>query len=549
MKNKDLITTIARRLDKFNLNEMIVVSELEENEVQKILSELIKEQIILKNNDIYYFNNKKTAEVCKKENKITAINEIEPIIIEQEEGYDYFLTLSEYTQNKVKNYVELINMVRQTGSKNIKSVVEFFNETTAFKKVFYASFSRLYRTFNKYGFKGILPNYSHHIESSIPEELYTYFKKYYLTKEKLSFSEAIYRAQMQLQQEQKIEQPFAHSPNTFNRKLKAEFSDGQIEYFRNNINPYKVKNIELKYTEPLDMQFKKAARVYLSRLKAENQLEKLMHEKTDYNNHLKEYFDDLTIKEITPKIIAKYKQNKFDSGFQLTSVNTYINLLKKIIRTVCPETNNLITRRDKDWQKKYALDMNILTEEKLSELMLKCHTKYPAVFPVLYLSLSTGASIPEILGLTWNRVDFENQEIFLKYFLYGNKLIMNRSGTSLRKLKIDNKMLEFLKNKFNETKPSQTDFVFKFNSPLLPQQYIEEVVLKGLSEDLGIPKLYPSDLQHNFTNLCLNQNIPVTYIQKSLGYYGIVTFVKTYKNLIEKREKIFYNPLEKLICV
>ena len=449
MKNKDLITTIARRLDKFNLNEMIVVSELDEKEVQDILSNLISEQIIIQNNNMYYFNNKKTAEVCNK-NNIPLTNEIKPIIIEEEDGYDYFLTLSEYAQNKVRNYVELINLVRQTGNKNIKSVVEFFNETTAFKKVSYTSFSRLYRTFNKYGFKGILPNYSHHIESSIPEELYTYFKKYYLTKEKLSFSEAIYRAQMQLQQEQKIEQPFAHSPNTFNRKLKAEFSDGQIEYFRNNINPHKVKNIELKDTEPLDMQFKKAARVYLNRLKAENQLEKLMHEKTDYNNHLKEYFDDLTIRAITPKAIAKYKQEKFDNGFQLASVNTYIGLLKKIIKGVCPETNSLITRKPKKPMSFYALDMNILSDDKITELLNLCHKKYPSAYPVLYISLSIGASIPELLGLTWDKINFKDNTIFLKYFLYGDRLIMNRCASTIRKLKIDNKISAVLQKKYKK---------------------------------------------------------------------------------------------------
>ena len=136
---------------------MIVVSELDEKEVQDILSNLISEQIIIQNNNMYYFNNKKTAEVCNK-NNIPLTNEVKQIIIEEEDGYDYFLTLSEYAQNKVRNYVELINLVRQTGSKNIKSVVEFFNETTAFKKVSYTSFSRLYRTFNKYGFKGILPD-------------------------------------------------------------------------------------------------------------------------------------------------------------------------------------------------------------------------------------------------------------------------------------------------------------------------------------------------------------------------------------------------------
>ena len=48
MKNKDLIIKVARRLDKFNLDEIIVVSELQEQEVKAILADLIKEQVILK---------------------------------------------------------------------------------------------------------------------------------------------------------------------------------------------------------------------------------------------------------------------------------------------------------------------------------------------------------------------------------------------------------------------------------------------------------------------------------------------------------------------
>ena len=50
MKSRDLIIKTARRLDKFNLDELIVVSELDEKEVTEILSDLIKQQIILKNN-------------------------------------------------------------------------------------------------------------------------------------------------------------------------------------------------------------------------------------------------------------------------------------------------------------------------------------------------------------------------------------------------------------------------------------------------------------------------------------------------------------------
>ena len=108
------------------------------------------------------------------------------------------------------------------------------------------------------------------------------------------------------------------------------------------------------------------------------------------------------------------------------------------------------------------------------------------------------------------------------------------------------RIVETLREKLKMINPAPSDFVFKFNSPKSPQQYFEGVVLRGLSIQLGIQRLFPSDLQHNFANLCLKQNIPVTFIQKSLGYYSLANFVKIYKNLIGNQEKEYYNPLDEI---
>ena len=327
MKNKDLIIKTARRLDKFSLDEIIVVSELQEKEVKDILSDLLKSQVIIKNNDTYFFNPKKIS----KTNNYTppVISSFKPIIIEEEDGYEELLKFGEETQNKVKRYAELLNFVHQSGTKNLRQVVDLFNETSGYKKIPYPTFTRILRNYDKYGFRGILPNYHNSSENSIPDEIYTYFKKYYLTKEKLSASEALYRTQKRLQSEQKIEQPYAYNANAFLRKIKTEFTKEQIKYFRNNINPLKVKIYSMKAEEPLNMEFKKAANIYLTRLRLENKLERFMHEKTDYKNHLQAHFDNLTIREITTRTVSKYKQYMFDNGFQLASVNMYISLLKK----------------------------------------------------------------------------------------------------------------------------------------------------------------------------------------------------------------------------
>lgn len=541
MKNRDLIIKSARRLDKFTIDDIILVSELKEQEATNILSELLNEKIVVKNGNAYYFNTKGVNN--------NGIDEVKPIIIEKEEGYDYFLTLSKETQERIRSYIALLNFVNQAGGKNSKQLVELFNQTSGYKNISLCTLGRIRTNYKRYGFKGVLPSYSAgNVESSIPDELFNYFKKYYLTNEKLSATDAIYRAQKQLQDEQKIEQPYAYASAAFLRKLKTEFTSQQIEYFRNNIKPQKIKiKIENKIQEPLEMLFKDAAKIYFNRLKTENKLERIMHQKTDYKNHLKEYFGDLQIREITNKVVAKFKQKQFDSGYQLVSVNIYILILKNIINAVCPKTNYLASRSKSLKENAYAMDMNLLTEEQISRLLNSCYKKYPDVYPILYISLSSGASISELLGLTWDRIDFRNQIIFLKYFLYGDKLVMTKCNSTMRRLTIDWNICENLEYKYHISDPEPNDFIFKFESNKPAQQYVEEDVLAPLAKEIGVSKLNPSDMQHNFVNMSIKQNIPLTYIQKSLGYYGITNFVKVYRNLIENLEKDYYNPLEKIL--
>ena len=541
MKNRDLIIKSARRLDKFTLDDIILVSEIDEQEVTNILSELLNEKIVVKNGNTYYFNIKGVNN--------NGIDEVKSIIIEKEKGYDYFLTLSKKTQERIRSYIDLLNFVNQAGGKNSKQLVELFNQTSEYKSISLCTLNRIRTNYKRYGFKGILPSYSaSNVESAIPDELFNYFKKYYLTNEKLSANEAIYRAQQQLQAEQKMEQPYAYASAAFLRNLKLEFSKQQIEYFRNNIKPQKIKiKFENKIQEPLDMLFKDAANIYFNRLKTDNKLERLMHQKTDYKNHLKEYFGNLQKREITNKVVAKFKQKQFDSGYQLISVNIYILILKNIINAVCPKTNYLTSRSKSLKENAYAMDMNLLTKEQILRLLNICYKKYPDVYSILYISLSSGASIPELLGLTWDRIDFRNQIIFLKYFLYGDKLVMTKCNSTMRRLTIDWNICEDLEYKYHISAPEPNDFVFRFESNKQAQQYIEEDVLAPLAKEIGVSKLNPSDMQHNFVNICIKQNIPLTYIQKSLGYYGITNFVKVYRNLIEQQEEDYYNPLDKIL--
>lgn len=159
MKNRDLIIKSARRLDKFTIDDIILVSELKEQEATNILSELLNEKIVVKNGNAYYFNTKGVNN--------NGIDEVKPIIIEKEEGYDYFLTLSKETQERIRSYIALLNFVNQAGGKNSKQLVELFNQTSGYKNISLCTLGRIRTNYKRYGFKGILPSYSAgNVESS-----------------------------------------------------------------------------------------------------------------------------------------------------------------------------------------------------------------------------------------------------------------------------------------------------------------------------------------------------------------------------------------------
>ena len=56
---KDKILRLCKRLKQFSLNEILTVTELDQEDVKYILDELVKEKFLLKNQNQYLYSNKK----------------------------------------------------------------------------------------------------------------------------------------------------------------------------------------------------------------------------------------------------------------------------------------------------------------------------------------------------------------------------------------------------------------------------------------------------------------------------------------------------------
>ena len=56
---KDKILRLCKRLKQFSLNEILTVTELDQEDVKYILDELVKEKFLLKKQNQYLYSNKK----------------------------------------------------------------------------------------------------------------------------------------------------------------------------------------------------------------------------------------------------------------------------------------------------------------------------------------------------------------------------------------------------------------------------------------------------------------------------------------------------------
>lgn len=153
--------------------------------------------------------------------------------------------------------------------------------------------------------------------------------------------------------------------------------------------------------------------------------ERLLSEKTSYKNQIAYYFDDYKINEITPDVLRKYKQEKYNSGYSVSSVKTYLTLVKSIITHACPYKEQMA----KQLEILSAIDMNILDKSQIEKLLSLAKREFKWGYPIIRLALLSGANVPEILALQWENVFFSEKRIHISKFLHSGKIVKHRGNS------------------------------------------------------------------------------------------------------------------------
>lgn len=266
---------------------------------------------------------------------------------------------------------------------------------------------------------------------------------------------------------------------------------------------------------------------------------------------------DLRPRDIQDFINYLYKQRLKGSTIAHYTSNMNTALKEAVIAEIIP--SNPMDRIES--VKKEVYIPEFYTDDELIELIEV--TKTQKLELPLTLGIIYGLRREEILGLTWNAIDFKNKSITIRKTVGRGKydgvtqfLIKDipKNKSSYRTLPMFDFIADLLKKykekyKLNEKIFGNTyitnykDFICLMdNGELVKPDYIDRTFSRILKEN-GFRHIRLHDLRHSCATLLLRNGVPLPEIQKWLGHSNIVT-TQRYSHLDQNDKSIPANMIE-----
>ena len=266
---------------------------------------------------------------------------------------------------------------------------------------------------------------------------------------------------------------------------------------------------------------------------------------------------DLRPRDIQDFINYLYKQRLKGSTIAHYTSNMNTALKEAVIAEIIP--SNPMDRIES--VKKEVYIPEFYTDDELIELIEVIKTQkieLPLTLGIIY-----GLRREEILGLTWNAVDFKNKSITIRKTVGRGKydgvtqfLIKDipKNKSSYRTLPMFDFIADLLKKykekyKLNEKIFGNTyitdykDFICLMdNGELVKPDYVDRTFSRILKEN-GFRHIRLHDLRHSCATLLLRNGVPLPEIQKWLGHSNIIT-TQRYSHLDQNDKSIPANMIE-----
>lgn len=281
---------------------------------------------------------------------------------------------------------------------------------------------------------------------------------------------------------------------------------------------------------------------------------------TQYRNVIKNHIDNeigfIQLNKLTPIVLQEYflkKQQQFNCNYNQKTVKVIRNVLNNVLQfahkqnLIAVNPMKLVEFKSQQTTTKKELKVippNILAavEEELK------NTRYHIPYLV---ALHTGLRRGEVLGLTWDNIDFENNRMYVEKALQlqkgkGPVIVGTKTKSSIRNFQMTSKLKEELK-KYKESMALNKEYYgehyykeYEFvccnedGSPINPSRFSTFFI--NLFRRLGCDYSF-HDLRHTHATIMLESGINIKVIQQRLGHAEIGTTMNTYSHVTDKMEQ------------
>ena len=289
----------------------------------------------------------------------------------------------------------------------------------------------------------------------------------------------------------------------------------------------------------MNLTFEKAVSEYLEYIKLKRKEVTYLTHEDRIEKHIKPFFKDKVISEISKNDILKWQIEINKLGFKYNykssifySLSSIYNFLEdfynvdNIVKKVGNFKNNDIEEVGNIWTyEEYTKFINSIDD-----------IRYKVLFELLYF---TGLRKGEILALTKNDINLHEHKIIInKSITRTHQINTPKTKTSNRIISIDNILTEELKEYIKNYNINNNLFEISFSTLKRKKDYYCKIA--------NVKQIKIHEFRHSHACLLFKNDVPVDEISYRLGHSRISITTDTYLKYLPKQEKRVISTLNSL---
>lgn len=253
---------------------------------------------------------------------------------------------------------------------------------------------------------------------------------------------------------------------------------------------------------------------------------KSLQTQRNYGSDLKLYIlpivGEIRLRDINIRHARLIENNMLDKNKHPRTVNKALTVFKTILNDAV-KSNHLLKNPIRGYAelREPPKVIKFWTKEEVQQFL--DFTKDDYFFDLYVVALNTGLRLGEILGLCWDKVDFDNNQLVINRCLGRSGLKDTTKTHEARFVPMNSKVKPLLEKRF-KNKISDTFVFSKLDGTHLDYNHVTERHFKKSQIESGLTKIIRfHDLRHTFSSHFMMNKGNIYTLQKILGHKDIQT--------------------------